>query len=140
MDNHTSEQRRKNMQAIRSKDTKIEIVLRKELWKKGYRYRKNYKKLIGKPDIVFTSKKIAIFCDSEFWHGKDYHSCVDRIDTNAAYWKKKIKRNIERDIEVTKTLEEQGWIVLRFWESEILKETNKCVELIEKSLQTERGT
>ena len=72
MDNHTPEQRRKNMQAIRAKDTKIECILRKRLWDMGYRYRKNYKKLIGKPDIVLTKYKIAIFCDSEFWHGKDW--------------------------------------------------------------------
>jgi DNA mismatch endonuclease vsr len=139
MDNHTPEQRKKNMQAIRSKDSKIEVVLRKALWEKGYRYRKNYKKLIGKPDIVFIGKKVAVFCDSEFWHGKDYHACVDRIETNSSYWKQKIKRNIERDLEVTKDLEEQGWTVHRFWESEILKETDKCVELIERSLHSERG-
>ena len=70
MDNHTSEQRKKNMQAIKSKDTEIELILRKELWSRGYRYRKNYKKLIGKPDVVLTKHKIVIFCDSEFWHGK----------------------------------------------------------------------
>lgn len=139
MDNHTPEQRKKNMQAIRSKDSKIEVVLRKELWKRGYRYRKNYKKLVGKPDIVFVRQKVAVFCDSEFWHGKDYHASVDRIGTNSDYWKQKIKRNIERDIEVTKSLEEQGWIVHRFWETEILKETNRCVEIVEKSLKIERG-
>lgn len=128
MDNHTPEQRRKNMQAIRAKDTKIECILRKRLWDMGYRYRKNYKKLIGKPDIVLTKYKIAIFCDSEFWHGKDYDKSVGRIGTNQGYWKQKIARNIERDKEVTQKLENDGWIVLRFWEKEILKETEQCVE------------
>ena len=128
MDNHTPEQRRKNMQAIRAKDTKIECILRKRLWDMGYRYRKNYKKLIGKPDIVLTKQKIAIFCDSEFWHGKDYDKSVGRIGTNQEYWKQKIARNIERDKEVTQKLENDGWIVLRFWEKEILKETEQCVE------------
>ena len=127
MDNHTPEQRHKNMQAIRSKDSNIELKLRKELWKRGYRYRKNYKKLVGKPDIVFIGKKVVVFCDSEFWHGKDYHASVDRIKTNEEYWKKKIKRNIERDAEVNEVLQSQGWIVLRFWESDILNNLDDCI-------------
>ena len=68
----TPEQRRKNMQHIRSQNTKIEVILRKALWKKGYRYRKNYKKLPGKPDIALPKYKIAIFCDGELFHGKDF--------------------------------------------------------------------
>lgn len=72
MDVLTKEQRRKNMQSIRSKDTSIELALRKALWNQGYRYRKNYKKLPGKPDIALTRYKIAVFCDSEFFHGKDW--------------------------------------------------------------------
>ena len=139
MDNHTPEQRHKNMQAIRSKDSKIELILRRALWHKGYRYRQNYKKIIGKPDIVFIGKKVAIFCDSEFWHGKDYHSSVDRISTNSQYWQQKIKRNIERDIKVNNALRSQGWTVLRFWETQILKETNYCVDAIEHALTAERG-
>ncbi len=137
MDNHTTEQRKKNMQAIKSKDSKIELILRKALWAKGYRYRKNYKKLEGKPDIVFIGKKLVIFCDSEFWHGKDYHTCVDRISTNESYWKKKIKRNIERDIEVNNILQEQGWRVIRFWETQIIKETDSCIKLIEQAINKE---
>ena len=128
MDNHTPEQRRKNMQAIRAKDTKIECILRKRLWDMGYRYRKNYKKLIGKPDIVLTKHKIAIFCDSEFWHGKDYDKSVGRIRTNQEYWKQKIARNIERDKEVNEQLQKEGWTVLRFWEKDITKDTDRCVE------------
>ena len=130
MDNHTPEQRKKNMQAIKSKDTEIEIILRKELWSRGYRYRKNYKKLIGKPDIALTKYKIAVFCDSEFWHGKNYHESADRIGTNAAYWKQKILRNIERDQEVTEQLTKDGWTVLRFWEKEIRKNTGGCIQTI----------
>lgn len=130
MDNHTPEQRKKNMQAIKSKDTEIEIILRKELWSRGYRYRKNYKKLIGKPDITLTKYKIAVFCDSEFWHGKNYHESTDRIGTNAAYWKQKILRNIERDQEVTEQLTKDGWTVLRFWEKEIRKNTGGCIQTI----------
>ena len=116
------------MQAIKSKDTSIECILRKELWARGYRYRKNYKKLIGKPDIVMPKYKLAIFCDSEFWHGKNYKENTDRIGTNSEYWKQKIKRNIERDKEVNQKLIADGWTVLRFWEKEIRKETEQCVE------------
>lgn len=138
MDNHTPEQRRKNMQAIRAKDTKIECILRKRLWDMGYRYRKNYKKLIGKPDIVFTKYKIAIFCDSEFWHGKDYGKSVGRIGTNQEYWKQKIARNIERDKEVTDHLEKDGWRVLRFWEKEITKDTDRCIQIIVDTIEQKR--
>lgn len=74
MDTHTAEQRRKNMQAIKCKDTKIEILLRKELWSRGIHYRKNAKDVMGKPDIVFKQKKIAVFCDSEFWHGYNWET------------------------------------------------------------------
>lgn len=138
MDNHTPEQRKKNMQAIKSKDTKIEIILRKELWSRGYRYRKNYKKLIGKPDIALTKYKIVVFCDSEFWHGKNYKESTDRIGTNSEYWKQKIKRNMERDREVNEKLIADGWIVLRFWEKEIRKEFDSCISKIEEAIQNSK--
>ena len=134
MDNHTPEQRRKNMQAIKSKNTEIEQILRKKLWAKGIRYRKNYQKLIGKPDIAVTKYRIAIFCDSEFWHGKDFDESTCRIGTNRSYWTEKIKRNIERDKKVTQTLRDEGWIVLRFWEKEIRKETDSCVFRIQEAI------
>lgn len=135
MDNLTPEQRKKNMRAIKSKDTKIELILRKELWARGYRYRKNYKKLPGKPDIVFTKYKIAVFCDSEFWHGKNYEESTSRIGTNSDYWRQKIKRNMERDKEVNEQLTETGWTVLRFWEKEIRKETELCLQSIIKNIE-----
>lgn len=133
MDNLTKEQRHKNMKNIKSKDTKIEIVLRKALWNKGYRYRKNYNKLPGKPDIVLTKYKIAIFCDGEFFHGKDWTIRENRFNNsnNGEYWKKKINRNIERDNEVDKELNELGWTVVRFWEKDILKNTDECIKTIE---------
>lgn len=139
MDNHTPEQRKKNMQAIKSKDTEIEIILRKELWSRGYRYRKNYKKLIGKPDIALTKFKIVIFCDSEFWHGKNYKESTDRIGTNPEYWKQKIKRNMERDQEVNEKLIAEGWTVLRFWEKEIRKEFDSCISKIEEAIQSSKA-
>ena len=134
MDRHTPEQRKKNMQAVKNKDSKIELILRKELWARGYRYRKNYSKVEGKPDIVFVGKKVAIFCDSEFWHGKDWGKKKHEIKSNKEFWYSKIKRNIKRDIFVNQKLDEAGWKVLRFWGKEILTNTNKCINQIERVL------
>lgn len=134
MDDLTPEQRKKNMQAIRSKDTTIELALRKALWQKGIRYRKNYKGLIGKPDIVITKYRIAVFCDSDFWHGYDWDNRKSRIKSNQEYWIPKIERNMNRDKEVTTTLVEQGWIVLRFWEHSIRKNLENCLEDIEDAV------
>lgn len=141
----TKEQRRKNMQHIRSKDTKAEIVLRKALWHKGFRYRKNYRLLPGKPDIVLTKQKICIFIDSEFFHGKGfeadyksakYNSLREQLKNsdNSEFWLEKIQRNIERDQEVDAELHGLGWIVIRFWSKEVLKNTDECVCVIEETL------
>lgn len=127
MDDLTPEQRKKNMRAIRSKDTTIELALRKALWKQGIHYRKNYKELIGKPDIVITKYRIAVFCDSDFWHGYDWENRKSRIKSNQEYWIPKIERNMRRDQEVTSALVEQGWIVLRFWEHDIRKNMDDCL-------------
>lgn len=136
MDNLTREQRRKNMQHIKGKDTKIEITFRKALWHKGYRYRKNYKDLPGKPDIVLTKEKIAIFCDGEFFHGKDWEILKPRLEksNNGEYWQKKIERNIQRDDEVNKELLFLGWTVIRFWGKDVLKKTDECIRVIEETI------
>ncbi|MCI9675815.1 MAG: very short patch repair endonuclease [Lachnospiraceae bacterium] len=136
MDNLTPQQRRKNMQHIKSKDTSIEIKFRKALWQKGYRYRKNYKGLPGKPDIVLTKEKIAIFCDSEFFHGKDWEVLKPRLEktNNGEYWQKKISRNMEHDDEVNKQLLFLGWTVIRFWGEDILKRTDECIHVIEETI------
>lgn len=135
-DNLTPEQRKKNMQHIKSKDTKIEVKLRKALWERGFRYRKNYKELPGKPDIVFTQYKIAVFCDSEFFHGKDWEVLKPRLEKtqNSEYWLKKISRNMERDDEVNKRLLFEGWTVIRFWGKDILKDTEECIRVIEETI------
>lgn len=132
----TPEQRKKNMQHIRSKDTAIELKLRKALWEKGYRYRKNYKDLPGKPDIVLTKYKIVIFCDGEFFHGKDWEVLKPKLENsnNGEFWIKKISRNIERDNEVDKELLFLGWTVIRFWGDEIKKDPNMCVRVIEETI------
>lgn len=130
----TPEQRHKNMKNIRSTNTTIEVLLRKALWKKGYRYRKNYNKLPGKPDIVIIKYKLAIFCDSDFFHGKDWEILKPRLENgnNSTYWVNKISRNRERDEEVNKKLLFMGWTVIRFWGNDIKKHTEECVKMIEE--------
>lgn len=121
------------MRHIKSKDTSIEVKLRKELWNRGYRYRKNVSNLPGKPDIVLTKYKIAIFCDSEFFHGKDWEVLKPRLEksNNADYWVKKISRNMEGDNEINKKLLFMGWTVIRFWGKDILKNIDDCISVIE---------
>ena len=132
----TPEQRKKNMRHIKGKDTQIELILRKALWNKGYRYRKNYKKLPGTPDIALTKYKIAIFCDSEFFHGKDWEELHIRLQTsnNSEFWISKISHNIERDKEVNKQLKFLGWKVTRFWGKDIKKDPGLCVKVIEENI------
>lgn len=125
-----------NMQHIRSKDTKIEIQLRKALWRKGYRYRKNCKDIPGNPDIALTKYKIAIFCDGEFFHGKDWEVLKPRLEksNNGEYWISKISRNRERDDEVNKRLLFEGWTVIRFWGNDIKKYVDECVKVVEETV------
>lgn len=135
MDVLTKDQRRKNMKAIKSKGTKIEELLGKALWSKGLRYRKNNKGVFGKPDFTFKKYKIAIFCDSEYFHGKDWETQKLRIKTNTEFWHKKIEGNIERDKLVNDTLLKNGWQVIRFWGEEIKKNIDLCVLKIEQAIE-----
>lgn len=124
-------QRHKNMSNIRSVNTIPETLLRKALWQKGLRYRKNYAALPGKPDIVLTRQKIAIFVDGDFWHARGHQDNPgEQVATNKEFWKKKLTRNVERDKEVNDALTDAGWLVLRFWESDIKKDLNKCLQTI----------
>ena len=136
MDRLTKEQRHKNMKNIKNKDTGIEVTLRKVLWNKGYRYRKNDKRLPGKPDIVLTKYKIAIFCDSEFFHGKDWEALKPQLERgkNADFWIEKISKNQQRDEEVNQQLQYLGWTVIRFWGKDITKHTDECVQVIEETI------
>lgn len=134
-DKLTPEQRHKNMQRVRNKDSEIELLLRKELWRRGLRYRKNVKSITGCPDIAFKGLKIAVFCDSEFWHGYDWDNRKNDIKTNRDFWLKKIERNISRDEEVNLMLKNDGWLVLRFWGKEIKKNTSCCADIIEKNVK-----
>lgn len=127
--------RRKAMQSVKSTGSKIECALQKALWKKGYRYRKNYKKVFGKPDVVFMRHKIAVFVDSEFWHGFEWETRKHDFKSNQGFWWKKIERNIERDKLVTLTLRSEGWAVIRFWGSDITKNLDKCVDIVDNAIK-----
>ena len=126
----------KNMSKIRSKDTSIEVQLRKALWHKGYHYRKNFRALPGSPDIVLTKYKIAIFCDSEFFHGKNWDILKLRLEkgNNPDYWIKKIERNRTRDWENDKKLLFLDYTVIHFWGQDILKHTDECLQVIEEAI------
>lgn len=126
----------KTMKRVKSKNTSIEIILRKALWEKGYRYRKNYASLPGKPDIVLPKYKIAIFCDSEFFHGKDWDKLKLQLQrgNNPEYWIKKIEKNRQRDQDNDKRLMFLGWNVIHFWGKDIAKNTEECIKVIEEMI------
>ena len=132
MSKKTPEQISFNMKQVKNKDSKIEVALRQELWSRGIRYRKNVNRVYGKPDIAFIGKKIAVFCDSEFWHGYNWEERKKDFKSHLEFWIPKIERNMERDREVTERLESEGWIVLRFWGNEIKRNTAHCADVIEK--------
>ena len=131
----TTKQKSENMKAVKSVDTKIEVKLRLALWHQGIRYRKNFKIYSCKPDIVLTKYKIAIFCDGDFWHGKEDPNIVKY---NKKFWVEKIKRNMEGDLENTIELRDNGWVVLRFWESDIEKNLTECVDVIIKEIKNKK--
>ena len=127
----TPEQRSRAMSHIKGKDTSIEVILRKSLWHKGIRYRKNYKKLPGTPDIAITKYKIPIFCDSEFFHGYNWEIKKQKLDHNREYWIKKIESNMARDRENDFKLIAMDWVPMHFWGQEIQKHTEECVQAVE---------
>jgi DNA mismatch endonuclease (patch repair protein) len=133
MDVHSVQQRSKNMSAIKASGTKAEVFLAKTLWANGHRYRKNNKTVFGKPDLTFKKYKLAIFVDSEFFHGKDFET-KNKPATNTGFWEKKISRNIQRDIEVNEYLKNSGWTVLRFWSQDVTKNVQGVLQEIEQHL------
>lgn len=134
MDRLSKEQRRKNMQAVKSSGSKIETALAKALYAKGYRYRRNNSKVFGRPDITFSKQRLAIFVDSEFWHGKNWEAKKNDFKSNIEFWQQKIERNIQRDKLVNRTLRKQGWKVLRFWGKSIETKLLSCVLKTEREL------
>lgn len=133
MDVHNPQQRSKNMAAIKSTATKQEVRLGKALWHSGLRYRKNNKTVFGKPDFTFKKYKVAVFVDSEFFHGKDFETKKKPVN-NAEFWEKKISRNIERDKEVNTFLQSTGWTVIRFWSQEVKTNLDGCVAIIKAAI------
>lgn len=125
------------MSRIRSKDTKLETdfykFINRKLYSKGLKYRKHYQKLVGKPDIVFISRKIAVFIDGDFWHGYNFDKIRNRLPKK--YWREKIKNNIKRDKGINRALKKEGWIVIRIWEHEIKKRPAKALNRIVYSLK-----
>lgn len=140
MDRLTKEQRTRVMRSIKSSGSKIETLLQKALWHKGYRYRKNCAAIYGKPDIAFRKYKLAIFCDSEFWHGKDWKEQKKTIHSHKKFWIEKIETNIKRDRKVTRYLHENGWKVMRFWGRDIEKNLEECVNQIERYIRAYKKT
>ena len=119
------------MQAIRSTNTKMEVLLAKTLFALGYRYRKNDKTVFGRPDLTFKKLKIAVFVDSEFFHGKDWVINKHRIKTNRKFWWHKIETNMKRDIDVNRQLKKEGWKIIRFWSKDVSKNLRTCTKKIE---------
>lgn len=135
---YTTPERSKIMGKIRGKNTKPELAFRKALYASGYRYRVDYKKLIGKPDIVLNKYKTAIFIDGEYWHGYNWKERKPKVKTNREFWIAKIERNIQRDKEVNAELEQLGYKVFRFWETEVKKELDLCLAKVIEHLQSYR--
>lgn len=133
----------KAMTAVRSANTSPELLLRKALWSKNCRYRVNCKDVLGKPDIVIKKYKLAVFVDGDYWHGHNWAlrglaSLEEELKNYSSYWKTKIKRNVERDLETTILLRDEGWTVLRFWGSEVKTDPDKCADIVIKKILSSR--
>ena len=120
----------KRMSHVHLKRGKAETILAKKLWHQGYRYRLNYRRLPGSPDIAITKHKVAIFVDGEFWHGQNWHERKEKLKSNKENKEKKIEENIARDKRNNAALEERGWRVVRFWEKEVLKNPDSCIQTV----------
>ena len=126
------------MQAVKNKGSEIERILSKALWNRGLRFRKNVTSVTGKPDFALKKYKVAVFADSEFWHGKNWDQKKHEHKSNKKFWHQKIERNIERDREVNEVLQRKGWKVLRFWGNEIKKDPEACAEKVENTVREVR--
>lgn len=130
----TNDKVRKSMRGNTKKDTSIEVLLRKALWRRGIRFRKNCKEILGTPDVSIKKYRLVVFCDGDFWHGKEYRG----VKTHKKFWDEKIKRNRERDLEYTIRLRDDGWTVLRFWESDIHSDVEGCVDKVLEVIRRRR--
>lgn len=139
MTDHLSpEQRHRCMRANRSKGTRPELRLGKELWRRGWHYRKNMKGVPGSPDLCFKGRKVAVFVDGEFWHGRNWDKSKLRIKSRREYWWPKIENNMARDARIDHQLAAMGWRVIRFWDSEVMKNVSGCADKVEELLRQEQ--
>lgn len=124
----------------KKKDTSCELKLRRALWRLGLRFRTSRPDIPGKPDIIFGRARVLVFCDGDFWHGRDLDARLSRLEGghNPRYWVAKIRRNAERDRATTRVLEGQGWLVLRFWETDINKNTGMIAQQIRELVEARR--
>lgn len=129
---------RKRMSKVRLKNGKAETILAKRLWHEGYRYRRNYKKLPGSPDIALTTYKVAVFVDGEFWHGENWEERKAKLKHNREYWIEKIEENMARDKRVDSQLQEMGWTTVHFWEKQVLKHTDECLQAVLELLEKKK--
>ena len=122
--------------ASRKKNTRCELVLRRELWRRGLRYRLHLPGLLGHPDVVFQKQRVVVFCDGDFWHGRNLNERLSRLyeGHNAKYWVAKIRKNFDRDFCQTETLRASGWTVLRFWETDVLRDVTYVADQITDAL------
>ena len=132
-------EKRKRMSKVRLKKGKAETILAKRLWHEGYRYRRNYKKLPGSPDIALTTYKVAVFVDGEFWHGENWEERKAKLKHNREYWIEKIEENMARDKRVDGQLQEMGWTTVHFWEKQVLKHTDECLQVVLELLEKKNG-
>lgn len=130
---------RKRMSKVRLKNGKAETILARRLWHEGYRYRRNYKKLPGSPDIALTKYRIAVFVDGEFWHGENWEERKTKLKQNREYWIEKIEENMARDRRVDWQLKEMGWVTIHFWEKQVLKHTEECLKVVLELIEKEKG-
>ena len=126
----TTESISKRMSNVHLKGGKAETDLAKAIWHEGIRYRKNYRKIPGSPDIAITRYKVAVFVDGEFWHGENWNERKTKLKANKDYWTEKIEENIARDKRNDKLLLDMGWIPIHFWEKEVKNDLDKCVHII----------
>ena len=130
---------RKRMSNVRLKNGKAETILAKRLWDEGYRYRRNYKKLPGSPDIALTTYRVAVFVDGEFWHGENWEERKSKLKHNHEYWIEKIEENMARDKRVDGRLQDMGWTTVHFWEKQVLKHTDECLQVVLELLEKKNG-
>ena len=127
------------MSNVRLKNGKAETILAKRLWHEGYRYRRNYKKLPGSPDIALTTYRVAVFVDGEFWHGANWEERKAKLKHNRKYWIEKIEENMARDKRVDLQLQEMGWTTIHFWEKQVLKHTDECLKVVLELLEKKKA-